>query len=250
MDSHVVFARTAKGDEELKLRSHQLSHRHRLALILVNGKADVATLYEKARSLANLEDLLEDLSARGFIHASNAQWTPSSGSAAPDEGPLSFDVARERMIETTAMVLGKHADRVVAKLRDAVPTADGLADAARQAEKVTALFIDERKAAELGRKLGEVLAATVAAPESGKVVTMTTAADTRIASARAQLIEIAGRTLSIDAHQVIKKLRSAPDTREGLEQAVAQGRKLIALFFDEEKAARFRDACAQVLKTL
>lgn len=67
MDMAAVYAKTAKGQEEISTRAWRLPQKQRLVLILVDGKLTVAQHQEKAGPLGDVVSLLEELERGGFI---------------------------------------------------------------------------------------------------------------------------------------------------------------------------------------
>lgn len=143
--------RTDKGEEELATRRHGLDQRHRMALILVDGKADVSGLRAKAAGLPELDRLLEELAVEGFIAADNAAWRPAAGT---DPG----DRLKAELVDLAILVLGGQADPVIKKLQAAPPDRPGLEAALDKACKLVRLTLDEAKADELAAKGRELLA--------------------------------------------------------------------------------------------
>ena len=74
--------------------------------------------------------------------------------------------------------------------------------------------------------------------------------DTAIAPVKARLIEAAESVLGADAGRVTRILREAPDTYEGLEQAVVRCKKIVDLIIDEKKAAELKAYCLRILSQL
>jgi hypothetical protein len=64
---------------------------------------------------------------------------------------------------------------------------------------------------------------------------------------KARLIDMAILTFGSDAQKFVKKFIVASTDRSGLEKAVADCAKLIALTIDENKADEFKTKCLQVL---
>ena len=150
MDARLVFRRTEKGEEELKTRRHGLDQRHRMALILVDGRADVDGLRDKAGGMAALEVLLEDLAVAGYVAADDPAWQPAPRGSDADEA------LRAKLVDLAVLVLGDRAGPVVKKLRAAAPDRAGLEEALKKAHKLARLTIDEALADELlekGRRL-------------------------------------------------------------------------------------------------
>ena len=81
----VVFAKTAKGTEEITSRSGALTPRMRRVLILVDGRRSIATLRElvSADDLTHTLGLLEE---SGFIELGGL--AEPDGAIVPSDGPL------------------------------------------------------------------------------------------------------------------------------------------------------------------
>ncbi|WP_051710151.1 hypothetical protein [Andreprevotia chitinilytica] len=86
--SNTVFAKTAKGQEEVDLRNHGLSPRLRRVLILIDG---ARTIYMLTTMLAGLElaPMLRELSLGGFITANGPDLAAAFAiSAKPMQPPV------------------------------------------------------------------------------------------------------------------------------------------------------------------
>lgn len=81
MDMTAVYAKTAKGQEEISTRAWKLPQKQRLVLILVDGKLTVAQHQEKAGSLGDVASLIEELERAGFIARHGA--APAAAASAP-----------------------------------------------------------------------------------------------------------------------------------------------------------------------
>ncbi len=144
MDSATVFARTVKGEEELKTRRYGLSLEDRRGLILVDGKSNYGLLQKKAMGLSDLEACLKTLLESGFIAITKkAGW-----------GGL-----KEELITVAVEILGeKNADRVIKKIQAAPDTKEGIEETVKGCKKLVKLVIDEKKADKLITKCAEVMA--------------------------------------------------------------------------------------------
>ncbi|HDO22928.1 MAG TPA: hypothetical protein ENH38_03235 [Nitrospirae bacterium] len=67
---------------------------------------------------------------------------------------------------------------------------------------------------------------------------------------KADLIKAAKDILGAHAERVIKKVRGAPDTREGMMSAIDGCRKVVKLTIDERKAEDFTKRCSEILSRL
>ena len=74
--------------------------------------------------------------------------------------------------------------------------------------------------------------------------------DTAIAPVKERLIAAAKQVLGDQAGRIVRILQEAPDTCEGLEQAVIRCKKLMELVIDEDKAAELKRRCLNILATL
>lgn len=82
----------------------------------------------------------------------------SAITAIPHEpSPQEISRLKMEMIGVALELLGDHAEKVVAILQSSADSLDGLDQACDQAEKVTRLFIDRRKAEELGSRIRALL---------------------------------------------------------------------------------------------
>jgi hypothetical protein len=96
MDMAAVYAKTAKGQEEISTRAHKLPQKQRLVLILVDGKLSVAQHREKAGPLGDVVAILRELERGGFIapHAAADAAAPPSAPAAASGGLPLKDLTR------------------------------------------------------------------------------------------------------------------------------------------------------------
>lgn len=80
--------------------------------------------------------------------------------------------------------------------------------------------------------------------------TCTAAAGQDIPALKAALIAIANDVLGADAGKIVSKLEAAPDSREGLQEAVNGCKKMVRLLIDEQKADALMARCSTVLRGL
>ena len=58
MDPDLVYARSAKGEEEIRTRQHQLRPLHRQSLILVDGQSPLKVLLSRWAALRGFEEAM------------------------------------------------------------------------------------------------------------------------------------------------------------------------------------------------
>jgi len=116
MDSSIVLRKTEKGIIELKTREHRLAASFRVVLSLVDGKADIDGLRNKAPSLHELGQDLRALLKEGYI-VMDGEDTNSPGDEITD-ADLAATRAKWDIVEMVAEVLGEDfAQRATKRLR-------------------------------------------------------------------------------------------------------------------------------------
>jgi hypothetical protein len=71
-----------------------------------------------------------------------------------------------------------------------------------------------------------------------------------VASLKEELIAMARNTLGAGAEKVVAKITDAPETKPGLEAAIAGCKKLVRLTIDEKKADELIHKCSELLSRL
>jgi len=113
MDQGAIFAKTAKGIEEIQSRTYRLPPRPRALLIMVDGKASVAEIVAKGAAAGNPDAAaaLADLEAKGFIaSASTAAGPGAQAQAAATTDPASLEAARRFGIDQVIAMMGPLGD--------------------------------------------------------------------------------------------------------------------------------------------
>ncbi|MGH8728979.1 MAG: hypothetical protein ACREV9_12690 [Burkholderiales bacterium] len=94
MHEMTVYAKSAKGREEIATRAHKLAFKHRALLIMVDGASSVAMLLTKAGTVGDVPSMLSELRDQGFIEpvasstAEAAQIAATGPAAAPVAAPI------------------------------------------------------------------------------------------------------------------------------------------------------------------
>ena len=84
MDRSAVLAKTAKGAEELKSRSHGLAQKLRSLLIMIDGTSSAGDLIAKFGGIPDVEAGLQALADQGFVEIRGGpQASPGAPAAAP-----------------------------------------------------------------------------------------------------------------------------------------------------------------------
>ncbi|HSD60180.1 MAG TPA: hypothetical protein VLC55_04940 [Burkholderiales bacterium] len=128
MDMTTVYAKTAKGQEEISSRTHKLGHKLRLVLILMDGKLSVAEHQAKAGALGDVVSLMDELERGGFIErlghggaaAAPAAAAPGTaaalGPAAPAGPGLPLPELRQKLNKLIHDYLGPDGDAFTEKI--------------------------------------------------------------------------------------------------------------------------------------
>lgn len=116
MNPDVIYAKTAKGLEEMTKRTFKLPARMRTLLIMIDGKAPVADLITKSASpdeaAAYVTALLDD----GFIEPKGIGPSQVAKPASLPTGVDSVEVAKRFVIHALEHALGPDADLFTAKV--------------------------------------------------------------------------------------------------------------------------------------
>jgi hypothetical protein len=142
MDPKTIYQKTDKGEEELRTRKYNLPQNLRQVLIFVDGKSNITKILEKAAGFPNVGQFLEDLAVQGFIYFADT---------------VTFAGIKEEMIATAQQTLGADAEKVIAKIKDAPDSKEGLQATMNSCKKLVKLVIDEKKAEDLIRKCSEIM---------------------------------------------------------------------------------------------
>lgn len=154
MDPLTVLGKTVLGVEALNQRSADLPRVLRHALILVDGRSNLAELEAKGAIVPNFTGALAELITRGLIaerRESQAGKSPSAtgtgGTATgekPEDGPEHSP--RDSLVALAERLLGARGGKVVKKLQEAGATRDELLAATDSCFKLIRLTIDEKLA--------------------------------------------------------------------------------------------------------
>ncbi|HSD40546.1 MAG TPA: hypothetical protein VLD36_01640 [Burkholderiales bacterium] len=149
MDSTAVLAKTAKGLEEVRSRTHGLSQKLRSILIMVNGTATAGALIAKFGGVPEIAAALDSLAQDGFVEikgaaaaspAPAARAAPSVGAPQPLPSPIAPAQSREEALSALTRFLhdnlGPDADFVTGGLERARTRADFQAAVERCAHTV------------------------------------------------------------------------------------------------------------------
>lgn len=127
MDMTTVYAKTAKGQDEISSRANKLGHKLRLVLILVDGKLSVAEHQAKAGALGDVVSLMAELERGGFIErlgrgGATAPAAPGSTAApapvAPAGPGLPLPELRQKLNKLIHDYLGPDGDAFTEKIEN------------------------------------------------------------------------------------------------------------------------------------
>ena len=142
MNNKTVYAKTEKGEEELRTRKTGLDLPLRRVLILVDGSSNVDKVIEKGQGLPDITSSLETLLNDGYIV------TSSNGSGRDIKADL---------IRIAQQTLGKDAEKVIKKIQKSPDSSEALRATIEECKKLVKLVIDEKKAEELSKRCLEII---------------------------------------------------------------------------------------------
>lgn len=166
MDRNAVLAKTAKGLEEVKSRTHGLAQKLRTILIMVDGAATVGDILAKFGGVPELAAALDTLARDGFVEIKGTQGAaaPKAPAAAPapaTAGPATVPHTRGEALSALTRFLhdnlGPDADMVTGNLEKAKTLAEFAAAAERCAGMLGAMRGQQK--AQLFRDRAKVFAA-------------------------------------------------------------------------------------------
>jgi DNA-binding PadR family transcriptional regulator len=143
MDPKKIYQKTGKGEEELQTRKYNVPQNLRQVLILVDGKSNITKILEKAVRFPNVDQSLEELARQGFIRFDET---------------VTIAGIKDELIATARQTLGADAEKVIAKIKNAPDSKEGLQATMNSCKKLVKLIIDEKKAEELIRMCSEIMA--------------------------------------------------------------------------------------------
>jgi len=141
MDRNAVLAKTAKGLEEIKSRTHGLAQKQRTILIMVDGIATVGDILAKFGGIPEIAASLDALARDGFVELRDVAGAATAPAARPT--PLGAPAAappetRKEALSGLARYLidnlGPGADDLTGRLEGARTGAEFAAAVARCAE--------------------------------------------------------------------------------------------------------------------
>ena len=155
-----VWVKTAKGKDEVERKTYGLAFKLRQALIMVDGKRDLAAL-QGILPPETVPDTIAELLKDGFIGAVEVQAPPAPASAAPaDPNEDPFMLGQTFMVNMVKRILGVAGDAVILKLKAApdVPALRALIPEWRSAIRQAPDGLQRLK--ELEKKLAKALGDT------------------------------------------------------------------------------------------
>ncbi|MCU0805808.1 MAG: hypothetical protein MUF79_12090 [Burkholderiales bacterium] len=163
LDRAAVLAKTSKGLEEVKSRTHGVPQKLRTLLIMVDGTATVGDVLARFPGIAEIETNLETLVAQGFLEAKGggAAATPAPA-AASAAAPAATAVPAAAAPAVALPATADEALRMLArKLYDTMgPAADMITGDVERARTATAF-------ADVMRRVGLMLDGTPASRAKG-----------------------------------------------------------------------------------
>ncbi|QJR10264.1 hypothetical protein DSM104443_01318 [Usitatibacter rugosus] len=167
MNPKSVFRKTEKGRDEIAKRTHRLDARRRMVLIVVDGQADAESLAAKVAHLDNALELLESLSAEGFVEPtdgpefaepSRPAYPRSTTPRAPAPAPVSpsslpLEALKRSAVSQVDRLMGPGGEALALRL-EAAPTREAFLAEARKVHQALVASVGARKAEDFARSLG------------------------------------------------------------------------------------------------
>ena len=131
MDKTDIFARSAKGEQEIVTRINKLPIKHRSVLIMIDGKTSEESFLAKLSGMFDGKTIVSDLETHGFIERKTGPKAVLQAAEAK-VSPLSTG-AKQYMIEYMYKVLGPEADTFAGRIEKCKTNSDlaGMIDSCR-----------------------------------------------------------------------------------------------------------------------
>lgn len=160
-------------------------------------------------------------------------------------------LTKETIIVTAQEILGPKAGPVIDNIRNAPNDPQGLRDAVNHCKQMTQSIVGAEGAeaidvicSTLLRDLEDTVRAESPSPETADA-SEKLALKARIV--KAKLVAATSGLLGLDAQQLLAKIRSAPDTREGLIKAYQECEAIAHSTLSSNLAAEFISRCGEIV---
>jgi hypothetical protein len=160
MDRQTVLAKTTLGVEALNQRSADLPRVLRHALILVDGRSNLAELEARGAIVPDFSGALVELITRGLVAERGGPSAATKPAARTPDDAGAVDTPqspREALAALATRLLGMRGDKVLRKIREAGTSRDELLAASDACFKLIRLTIDEKLADEFRRQARQLL---------------------------------------------------------------------------------------------
>jgi hypothetical protein len=156
MNPAMIFAKTAKGREEIEKRTHRLEAKRRMLLIVVDGSANAQALASKAvGGEADGMAILQSLWTEGFIEPAGA-YTGANieiETAPPAVAGQSLQELKRKASHAIEQILGPNGETMALKLEKVTTMEQFLAEAHKTRDALRQ-FAGQRKSDQFWAALG------------------------------------------------------------------------------------------------
>jgi hypothetical protein len=158
MNPLLVFAKTAKGREEIEKRTWRIDSRRRMLLIMVDGAHSVEDLVAKSASPDDAMTQLQSLWTDGFIEPADGSVSapppmPSQAAAAPASTVRSLEELQRAASRAISNLLGPEGENMALRLERTKTVEQFMAEAQRTREALKD-YVGARKAEAFWQALG------------------------------------------------------------------------------------------------
>jgi hypothetical protein len=120
LDPDAIFAKTAKGREEITKRTHGLPQRLRTLLVIVDGQTTAREHREKCKGLGDVAGMLAALAGQGFIADVREKTAAAPASRTTAEtAERSLEAAMRFGVDRVLALLGPDGDMLTERLEAA-----------------------------------------------------------------------------------------------------------------------------------
>jgi hypothetical protein len=162
-----------------------------------------------------------------------------------------IQLTKETIIVTAEEVLGDQAQAVIDRIRSAPNTPEALRDTVSQCHAM----IESAVSAEQLESVSSICNALLrdldeAVKENAKPAPTSEKQALKTRIVKAKLVAVTSGLLGADGLKIVSKLRSAPDTREGLLAVLQECESMADASFKDSIASELKNRCGEIAKQL
>lgn len=162
-----------------------------------------------------------------------------------------IQLTKETIIVTAQEVLGDQAPSVIDRIRSAPNTPEALRDTVSQCHAMIESAVSAEQLDSISTICSDLLRdLDEAVKENAKPAPTTEKQALKTRIVKAKLVAVVSGLLGADGLQLVARLRSAPDTREGLLEVLRECESIADASFKDKVVSELKSRCGEIVKQL